>query len=215
MKTKINKMDFLVALYITCLALAEIMSMKTIPLFKVFNYQLNVSVGIFVFPILFAINDVITEVKGKERAKQLVFSSLIMVAIIMAYSIFVTWLPESARFNDGEAYNLIFSRAARISFASLVAFLVSGLLDVAIFHRIKVKTKGKMLWLRSNASNFISQLVDTFIFISIAFYSFQYGINSNLSFIFSIVIPYWLLKCFMSVVETPLTYWGVKWLSKK
>ena len=215
MKTKINKMDFLVALYITCLALAEIMSMKTIPLFKVFNYQLNVSVGIFVFPILFAINDVITEVKGKERAKQLVFSSLIMVAIIMAYSIFVTWLPESARFNDGEAYNLIFSRAARISFASLVAFLVSGLLDGAIFHRIKVKTKGKMLWLRSNASNFISQLVDTFIFISIAFYSFQYGINSNLSFIFSIVIPYWLLKCFMSVVETPLTYWGVKWLSKK
>lgn len=215
MKTKINKMDFLVALYITCLALAEIMSMKTIPLFKVFNYQLNVSVGIFVFPILFAINDVITEVKGKERAKQLVFSSLIMVAIIMAYSIFVTWLPESARFNDGEAYNLIFSRAARISFASLVAFLVSGLLDVAIFHRIKVKTKGKMLWLRSNVSNFISQFLDTFIFISIAFYSFQYGLNSNLSFIFSIVIPYWLLKCFMSVVETPLTYWGVKWLSKK
>jgi queuosine precursor transporter len=215
MKTKINKMDFLVALYITCLALAEIMSMKTIPLFKIFAYQLNVSVGIFVFPILFAINDVINEVKGKERAKQLVFSSLIMVTIIMAYSIFVTWLPESARFNDGEAYNLIFSRAARISFASLMAFLVSGLLDVAIFHRIKVKTKGKMLWLRSNVSNFISQFLDTFIFITIAFYSFQYGLNSNLSFIFSIVIPYWLLKCFMSVVETPLTYWGVKWLSKK
>jgi len=208
-------MDFLVALYITCLALAEIMSMKTIPLFKIFAYQLNVSVGIFVFPILFAINDVINEVKGKERAKQLVFSSLIMVTIIMAYSIFVTWLPESARFNDGEAYNLIFSRAARISFASLMAFLVSGLLDVAIFHRIKVKTKGKMLWLRSNVSNFISQFLDTFIFITIAFYSFQYGLNSNLSFIFSIVIPYWLLKCFMSVVETPLTYWGVKWLSKK
>lgn len=215
MKTKINKMDFLVALYITCLALAEIMSMKTIPLFKIFNYQLNVSVGIFVFPILFAINDVITEVKGKERAKQLVFSSLIMVAIIMAYSVFVTWLPVSDRFTDGESYNLVFSKAARISFASLVAFIVSGLLDVAIFHRIKVKTKGKMLWLRSNASNFISQLLDTFIFISIAFYSFQHALSSNLNFIFSIVIPYWLLKCFMSVVETPLTYWGVKWLSKK
>ena len=79
MQTKINKMDFLVALYITCLALAEIMSMKTIPLFKIFSYQLNVSVGIFVFPILFAINDVITEVKGKARAKQLVYTSLIMV----------------------------------------------------------------------------------------------------------------------------------------
>ncbi len=208
-------MDFLVALYITCLALAEIMSMKTIPLLKIFNYQLNVSVGIFVFPILFAINDVITEVKGKARAKQLVYSSLIMVALIMVYSIFVTYLPESARFKDGEAYNLVFAKAARISLASLIAFVVSGLLDVAIFHRIKMKTKGKMLWLRSNLSNFISQLLDTFIFASIAFYSFQDGINVNISFILSIVIPYWLLKCFMSVVETPLTYWGVKWLAKK
>jgi len=215
MKTKINKMDFLVALYITCLALAEIMSMKTIPLMRIFAYQLNVSVGIFVFPILFAINDVITEVKGKARAKQLVYTSLIMVAIIMAYSIFVTWLPDSARFKNGEAYNLIFAQAARISLASLIAFVISGLLDVAIFHRIKVKTKGKMLWLRSNLSNFISQLLDTFIFASIAFYSFQDGISSNFSFILSIVIPYWLLKCFMSVVETPLTYWGVKWLGKK
>lgn len=208
-------MDFLVALYITCLALAEIMSMKTIPLLKIFAYQLNVSVGIFVFPILFAINDVITEVKGKARAKQLVYTSLIMVAIIMVYSIFVTWLPESARFRDGEAYNLVFAKAARISLASLVAFIISGLLDVAIFHQIKVKTKGKMLWLRSNLSNFISQLLDTFIFASIAFYSFQDGLSSNFSFILSIVIPYWLLKCFMSVVETPLTYWGVKWLGKK
>lgn len=215
MQTKINKMDFLVALYITCLALAEIMSMKTIPLFKIFSYQLNVSVGIFVFPILFAINDVITEVKGKARAKQLVYTSLIMVALIMFYSIFVTWLPESARFTDGEAYNLVFAKAARISLASLIAFIISGLLDVAIFHRIKIKTKGKMLWLRSNLSNFISQFIDTFIFSTIAFYSFQHGLDVNLSFILSIVIPYWSLKCLMSVVETPLTYWGVKWLAKK
>ncbi len=208
-------MDLLVALYMTCLALAEIMSMKTIPLMRIFSYQLNVSVGIFVFPILFAINDVIAEVKGRARAKQLVYSSLIMVALIMLYAIFVTWLPESARFTDGEAYNLIFARAARISLASLLAFIVSGLLDVAIFHKIKVKTQGRMLWLRSNLSNFISQFLDTFIFTSIAFYSFQEGLSANFSFILSIVIPYWSLKCLMSVVETPLTYWGVKWLAKK
>ncbi len=208
-------MDVLVALYMTCLALAEIMSMKTIPLMRIFSYQLNVSVGIFVFPILFAINDVIAEVKGRARAKQLVYISLIMIAIIMLYSIFVTWLPESARFADGEAYNLIFARAARISLASLLAFIISGLLDVAIFHKIKVKTKGKMLWLRSNLSNFISQFLDTFIFTTIAFYSFQEGLSANFSFILNIVIPYWSLKCFMSVVETPLTYWGVKWLAKK
>lgn len=215
MKTKFNKMEFLVALYITCLALAEIMSMKTIPLFKIFNYQLNVSVGIFVFPILFAINDVIAEVKGRARAQQLVYTGLIMVAFIMIYSIFVTWLPESNRFSDGQAYNAIFARAARISLASLLAFLISGLLDVALFHKIKIKTQGKMLWLRSNLSNFISQLLDTFIFTSVAFYSFQDGLAVNFNFIMSIVIPYWLLKCFMSVVETPLTYWGVKWLAKK
>jgi uncharacterized integral membrane protein (TIGR00697 family) len=168
--------------------------MKTIPLFKIFAYQLNVSVGIFVFPLLFAINDVITEVKGRARAKQLVYTSLIMVAIIMVYSIFVTWLPESARFKDGQAYNLIFAKAARISLASLLAFLISGLLDVAIFHKIKVKTKGKMLWLRSNLSNFISQLLDTFVFASIAFYSFQDGLSGNFSFYYEYCDPLLAVK---------------------
>jgi len=57
---------------------------------RIVSYQLNVSVGIFVFPILFAINDVIAEVKGRARAKQLVYISLIMIAIIMLYMTLMT-----------------------------------------------------------------------------------------------------------------------------
>lgn len=209
---KINKLDFLIALYITCLSLAEIMSVKTFPLVNFFGYQLNASVGIFVFPILFTINDIISEVKGKDRAKSVVYSSLFMVALIMVFSIFVTWLPASSRFGFEKEYDIIFSKSARISAASLIAFLVSGLLDVFIFYRLKENTKGKMLWLRSNVSNYISQLVDTFVFMFLAFYALDKGFGDNFSFLISITIPYWLLKCFMSTVETPFTYWGVKWL---
>lgn len=209
---KIKRIDFLISLYITCLCLAEIMSMKTIPLINIFGYQLNASVGIFVFPLLFVINDVVIEVKGKERAQGLVYTSLIMVGLVMVFSVFATYLPPSQRFRDQEAYSLIFGRTARICLASLIAFLVSGLLDVAIFARLKVGMENRMLWLRGNVSNFVSQFVDTVVFITLAHYSFHDTMGINFSFLVSIIMPYWLLKCLMSVIQTPFTYWGVSWL---
>jgi queuosine precursor transporter len=209
---KIYKIDFLVALYTTCLCLAEIMSMKVFPLVELFERQFNASVGIFVFPVLFVINDVITEVKGEKRAKGLVYSSLMMVGIVMVFSLFAVALPSSARFRDQGAYSIIFGRTARICFASLVAFLVSGLLDVAIFTKLKKSMGGRMLWFRGNVSNIISQLIDTVVFISLAHYSFQDAVGGNIVFLFSIILPYWLLKCFMSLLQTPFTYWGVNWL---
>ena len=71
-----NKMDFLVALYIFCIAVAELMGGKTFPLVNIFGFQLNASVAIFVFPLIFTINDIITEVYGRERARSLIRSSL-------------------------------------------------------------------------------------------------------------------------------------------
>jgi uncharacterized PurR-regulated membrane protein YhhQ (DUF165 family) len=56
---------------------------------------------------------------------------------------------------------------------------------------------------------------DTFIFMILAFYGIKQGFSENFTFIFSIAIPYWLLKCFMSVMETPFTYWGIKWLREE
>ena len=211
--SKINKMDLLVAFYIACLALAEITGVKTFPLVNLFGYQLNASVAIFLIPILFTINDVVIEVHGKERARSIVRSGLLIIFFIMIFSLFATWLTPSPRSEGMEsAYDTIFSKTARISAASLTAFAIAEFLDIQIFSKLREKMGKSKLWLRNNISNFIAQFIDTFVFMILAFYSFDTGFGENAMFLFSLIIPYWLLKCFMSIIETPFVYLGIKWL---
>ncbi len=213
---KIEKMDFLVAFYIFCIAVTELMGAKTFPIYNVGSLHLNASVAIFIVPIIFTISDIVLEVHGKERARSLVRSGLIIVFFIMLYAILATYLPPSARFKSSEsAYDSVFFKSIRIAAASLIAFGVSEFTDVYIFHRIRQKMKNKALWLRNNASNFVGQFLDTTIFITLAFYALNKPFGDNASFLWSIILPYWLLKCGMSVIETPFVYAGVKWLKSK
>lgn len=212
---KIQKFDLLVSIYIFCICVAELMGAKTFPLAKLFGYQLNASVAVFVLPLIFTINDVITEVYGKERTRSIIRSGLFVIFLILAFSILATSLPPSARFQVSEkAYDTIFGLSARIAAASLTAFALAEFLDVFIFAKIREKLGKKALWFRNNASNFVSQFLDTSVFMFLAFYSFDKGFNENFPFLISLIIPYWLLKCFMSVIETPLVYLGVNWLKK-
>lgn len=213
---KIEKMDLLVSIYIFCIAVAELMGGKTFPLVKIFGYQLNASVAIFVLPLIFTINDVITEVLGYERTRSVIRSGLFVIFLILLFSLLATNLPPSLRFQSSEnAYDKIFGLSARIAAASLSAFALAEFLDVFIFVKIRDKLGKKALWFRNNASNFVSQFVDTTVFMFLAFYSFDKGFESNIGFLFSLILPYWLLKCFMSIIETPLVYLGVKWLKNK
>ena len=210
---KIEKFDLLVSVYIFCIAAAELMGGKTFPLAKIFGYQLNASVAIFLLPVIFTINDVITEVFGKERARSVIRSGLVVVGLTLVASVVFVNLPPSARFAASEkAYDAIFGLSARIAAASLIAFTLAEFLDVAVFVKIRQMMGKKALWFRNNTSNFISQFVDTAVFMTLAFYAFNRGFDANLSFLVSLIIPYWLLQCFMSVIETPLVYLGVKWL---
>ncbi len=210
---KIRKFDLVMALYIFGVMSAELMGTKTFPLTNFSWLHLNASVAIFVLPLLFTLTDVVVEVHGRARARSMVWSGLIVVALLFLYSLLVTHLPASHRFSSSEpAYDKIFSATARISAASLIAFTVSEFLDVAVFARLKQRMHGQALWLRNNVSNFISMFLDSLVFIFLAFYSFSEGFGSNLGFLFGLIIPYWLIKCVLSVVETPLVYLGVGWL---
>lgn len=211
----IQKFDLLVAVYIGCIALAELLGAKTFPLANIFGYQLNASVAIFVLPLIFTINDMVTEVYGKERTRSIIRSGLVVIGMILLFSLLATNLPPSTRFTPTEsAYDTIFGLSARIAGASLTAFTIAEFLDVLVFVKLRKALGKKALWLRNNASNFISQFVDTTLFMFLAFYSFDRGFDANISFLFSLILPYWLLKCSMSIVETPLVYWGVNWLKK-
>ena len=209
----IRKFDFLVALYIFGVMVAELMGAKTFPLVSTDSIHLNASVAIFVLPLLFTVTDVVVEVYGRARAKSLVFSGISMVFLVFLFALLATHLPPSVRFASREpAYDAVFGSTVRIAAASLVAFAVSELLDVFIFSRMRKALHGRALWLRNNVSNFVSMGVDSVIFITLAFYGLGLSFGHNVSFLTSLIIPYWLIKCALSVVETPLVYLGVRWL---
>mgnify|MGYP003341448020 FL=1 len=117
-------------------------------------------------------------------------------------------------FRSEAAYDTIFFISARISAASLVAFIVAEFADVAIFSKIREKLGKKALWLRTNLSNFLAMFLDTVLFMSLAFYDFQTPFGENFSFLIGLILPYWGLKCLASVIETPFAYWGVRWLKQ-
>jgi uncharacterized integral membrane protein (TIGR00697 family) len=190
---KIQKFDLLVAIYIFCICASEMMGAKTFPLLSS-PFKLNASVAIFVIPLLFTINDIIVEVYGVERARSVVRSGLLVIVLIFLFSILAVSLPPSMRFTEtNPAYREVFTKSIRISAASLTAFAIAEFLDVAIFARLRRKLGKSKLWLRNNVSNFIAQFFDTAIFMTLAFYAFNHSVGSNISFLWSLILPYWLL----------------------
>ncbi len=193
--------------------ISELMGAKTFPITTIGSFHLNATVVIFILPFIYAANDIIVEVYGKARAQSIVRSSLFMIFFLLLFSLLATHLPPSKRFNPTEpAYETVFGISARFSAASLLAFAISEFTDVFIFSKLKEKLGKKKLWLRTNVSNFVSEFLDTAIFMTLAFYALDVSVASNFSFIAGIAFPYWVLRCFMSIIETPLVYIGVKWL---
>lgn len=212
----IKKFDFLLALYIFLITAAELMGGKSFFIADLGFMKLNASVAIFLFPFIFTINDVITEVYGVERTRSVIRSGLIMVALIIFLSFLFTSLPPSTRFASSEAaYDKIFGLSARIAASSLTAFAIAEFMDVLVFTKLRKKLGKSKLWLRNNVSNFLAQFFDTAVFMTLAFYSLDQGFGNNIHFLVSLILPYWLLKCVMSVIETPLVYMGVTWLKSE
>lgn len=211
----IQKFDLVLALYIFGALTAELMGGKTVPVLHIGGLQVSASVAILVMPLLFTLTDIVVEVLGKQRARSMVWCGLICAALLMGYSAIATHLPPTARFMPNEAaYDTIFGASTRIAFASLLAFAVSEFLDVAVFAKLRERLQHRALWLRNNLSNFVSQLADSAVFLTIAFYSFGHSPVNNASFLIGLILPYWLLRCTLSIAETPFVYLGVAWLKQ-
>lgn len=201
-----KKLDILLAIYITSLVASELIGSKITTILGA-----NISVGIIAFPITFLINDIVTEIAGKERARHFVHTGLIMLVLLFFFVLIAKWLPPASFYSHTEAYNTVFSNSLRIIVASLSAFVVSELLDISIFSKLKERMK-KLLWFRVNVSNIISQFIDTTVFTFIAFYLVTpaYDVEKMIA----LILPYWGLKILFSFVQTPLAYLGVWWLKR-
>ena len=203
-----RKEMFLFALYITSMVLVNTIGSKIITLFGV-----RVSVGIFFMPVLFLVTDIIGEVKGHKDASLFVRMSIFMLALLFIMTGISVKLPPNPSWDLQGQYQQIFGMSMRMSLASLVSFAVSQNIDIKIFTLFKKISGGKNLWLRNNISTMTSQFVDTVIFMFIAFYHLTP--KFTVAYVFSLIIPYWVFKVIFALIDTPLCYLGVKWLSKK
>jgi len=202
-----RKTNILLALFITSLILANTLGSKITTILGV-----RVSVGIFFVPLLFLITDIISEVHGFKKAREFFWISVMSMLFTLIMMYVCIKLPANQTWNNQEAYQNIFSSSIRMTIASIIAFLISQYHDILSFEFLKNKTKGKFLWLRNNLSTIVSQFLDTSIFMFVAFY--QMTPKFTTSFIFSLIIPYWLFKIAFALLDTPLCYLGVKWLKK-
>ncbi len=203
----LGKRDFLFALFVASMVIVNTLGSKITTIFGV-----RVSVGIFLVPILFLITDIIGEVFGEKEAQHFVNMSTIMLLFMFVLSFLFIRLEPNENWGLQSEYELIFGSSMRMTAASIISFITSQKLDVFLFGAWKKITHGKHLWIRNNFSTIISQFIDTTIFDFIAFYHLTE--KYTVSFVFSLIIPYWLFKVVFALLDTPFCYLGVKWMKK-
>lgn len=202
-----EKTNILLGLFVGAIVAANLIGLK-IADFGIFE----ASVGILAFPITFLITDIIEEVHGKAKAKEFVLVGLITLIFVLFITVLAVVLPFAERSLVKEEYTKIFGATIRIFIASITAFGFSQMHDVWAFNFWKQRTKGKFLWLRNNLSTFASQFLDTTLFMFIAFYHISPKFTAT--YVFTLIIPYWLVKVLFALLDTPLCYLGVRWLRK-
>ena len=205
LETQERKLDLLLGLFVGSMVLVNTVGSKITTLGGV-----RVSVGIFFMPLLFLITDIVGEVYGREKARSFVrvASGMLVFMFVMVY--LCIQLPPNPTWGFQEQYANIFGSSLRMTFASVISFIISQSLDVAAFDFWKRKTSGKHLWLRNNASTMVSQFFDTSIFMFVAFYHMTPKFTTG--FIFSLILPYWAFKVIFALIDTPFCYLGVRWL---
>ncbi len=201
------RLQILFAIFIGLLVGMNLLGVKITSLFGV-----SVSVAIFMAPLTFLITDIVEEVHGKKIVKHFIVGGVLTLIIIFLYTgVFIALEPHE-RYGFNNEYKTIFGSSLRMIAASIVAFALAQTHDVISFEWWKKKTKGKALWLRNNLSTIASQLIDTFVFMMIAFY--QLTPKFTFMFVVSLIIPYYLFKVIFAIIDTPFVYLGVNWLKK-
>jgi uncharacterized integral membrane protein (TIGR00697 family) len=178
----------------------------------------NMTAGVVLWPFVFILTDIINEYFGKDGVKKISYLTagcilyaflMIWVAIQLAPS--PQWLQingqDSTGFDINHAYSLILGQGLNIIIGSLFAFLVGQLLDAYLFQYIRKKTGERYIWLRATGSTLISQWIDSFLVLFIAFYFMPDASQKwSLSLLFSVGIINYIYKVAVAILLTPLIY---------
>ncbi len=184
-----------------------------ISLFGFDNLSFNLTAGVLLWPVVFVMTDIINEYFGRKGVRFMSFTAagLIAYAFLMVY--FSIGLPASdfwierttpsGVLNMDLAFNTIFGQGLWIIIGSLVAFLIGQIVDVTVFHYLRSFTGSSKIWLRATGSTLVSQFIDSFVVLFIAFYI---GAGWDLKLVLAIGVVNYIYKFFIAIILTPLLY---------
>jgi len=201
------------AAFVTSLIISNLIAVKLISVGPFF-----VPAAVLIFPISYIFGDVLTEVYGYARARRVIWigfgCNLLAVLVIWAsielppapfWRIDSFESPESSQ----QAYRAIFGFAPRILAASFIAYLFGEFLNSFVLAKMKIATRGRHLWLRTNSSTLGGQLADSGIFILLAFYG-----TIPSAALGQMIFTQWLMKSAYEALITPFTYMVVNYLKR-
>lgn len=187
-----------------------------------FVMDFNLTAGVVIWPIVFITTDLINEYFGSKGVRHISYLTAGLIAYAFVVIFFTIKLPPASwwldanskdaagnSFNIDFAFGKLFGQGQRIIIGSLTAFLVGQIVDVFVFQKIKHITGGKMLWLRSTGSTLVSQFVDSFVVLYIAFS----GTFSNKQ-ILAIGTTNYIYKFIVAIALTPVIYLGHSLIDK-
>lgn len=196
--------------------LAEIIGVKIFSVEKTFGLTGNLTAGVLVWPVVFITTDIINEYFGRRGVLRVSFLTvgLLLYAFLVIYGTTRLapadfWLAVNSKDGQGRpfdvefAYQSIFRQGLGIIVGSLVAFIVGQVLDASVFQALRRVTGSRYIWLRATGSTLLSQLVDSFVVLYVAFYLFG---NWSLGQVLEVArFNYWY-KFAAAIVLTPLLY---------
>jgi len=197
---------YLNGIFVGLLILANILAVKLFQIGEWVTLPAAVIVYMFSYPLI----DVIVETYGRKEAQRTVRAGFIMQILALLFIAIAIGLPAAPMFEQQSSFETILGGSFRVIVASLISYFISQNLDVYVFNRMKKKYGDKKLWLRNNTAVMLSQLIDTSIFITIAFYG-----TVPLSVLGTLIVTQYLFKFVASICTTPLVYGLVFFVRKQ
>ena len=193
---RIKLYTLLSGIFLSALLLAEFTGGKLIQLPFTGSLTISVTMGVLPFPLTFVITDIINEFYGRSGIRFITFVGMGMM------------IPAAVNSPvDDASFNRVFGISVRIIIGSLTAYLVSQLVDISVFHLFRSRTGARMLWLRATGSTLVSQLVDSFLVLYIAFAG-----TLPIDVITGIGAANYLYKSLIAILVTPLLYIIRRWI---